>query len=453
MNLSDLQRHLRQLDLQPSRKLGQNFLVNGNLSAWIARQIDPGPEDAIVEIGPGFGALTEHLAGRVRRLVLVEKDGRLAEFLRERHGGAAGVEVVHGDATDFDPRPLFREGPVKFLGNLPYSAGNEILRRFLDAPSPVGLAVAMVQREVADRICSAPGSKSYGVLGLLLQRTWMTSRIKTVGPELFHPRPEIDSTVVRFEPRPVDGSPGSLPPHSPEVFASVVKRGFSQRRKQLRKNLRADPGEWEEICAALDLAPTVRAEELDLAQWAELSNRIAPHPCSLLPPSDGEALEVVGPDDRVVETRPRAEIHRRGLRHRAVHVFVLDKKGGEIYLQKRSVLKDTHPGRWDSSASGHVDPGERYEDCARRELEEELWAEPVDGLRRVLRFSASGETDQEFIEVFEARAAGGIRVHGREVECGRFFRIGEVEQWIAERPEDFATGFRTCFRAWREKKG
>ena len=136
VNLTDLQTQLRRLDLTPSRKLGQSFLVDESISSWIAAQLQVKPDDCVIEVGPGFGALTQHLVGKCRRLILVEADGRLARFLEEKYG-PLGVEVVHGDATEYDVRPLFREGSVKFIGNLPYSVGNAILSRFLDAPSPV----------------------------------------------------------------------------------------------------------------------------------------------------------------------------------------------------------------------------------------------------------------------------------------------------------------------------
>lgn len=443
MDLSELQGLLRRFGLEPSRKLGQSFLVDTALSRWIASQLRVGPEDCVVEVGPGFGALTEHLAGRCRRLILIEADGRLADFLRERYA-SKGVEVVHGDATEFDVRPLFLEGGVKFIGNLPYSVGNAILERFLDAPSPVSEAVVMVQKEVADRFIAGPGTKDYGVLSLMLQRAWRVDSLRTVGPELFHPRPAVDSTIVRFDPRP----PAELPPHSPEVFRELVKRGFSQRRKQLHNNLQLDKGRAEEAFGAMGLKPSVRAEELSLAQWVELSDRLEPHPCSVLPPAATESLDAVDGNDEVVATLPRREIHAGGHLHRAVHVFVRNKSG-EIYLQFRSHLKDSHPRKWDSSASGHVDPGESYHDCAVREMWEEIWVEPKGEIARVARIPASEATDLEFIEVYLAEAKGRIRIHGKEVESGRWFSPEFVEQWIEARPQDFATGFVTCFKVWR----
>ena len=443
LNLSELQGLLKRYDLTPSRKLGQSFLVDTAVSQWIASQLEVGPDDCVIEVGPGFGALTEHLVGKCRRLILVEADGRLAKFLSEKYG-PLGVEVVHADATEYDVRPLFLEGSVKFIGNLPYSVGNTILERFLDAPSPVNEAIIMVQKEVADRFVAEPRSKDYGVLTLMLQERWRIAKLRTVGPELFHPRPAVDSTIVRFVPRP----PGELAPHSPEIYREVVKRGFSQRRKQLHNNLQLEKDKAGDVFGAMGLLPSARAEELSLEQWVDLSNHLDPHPCSLLPPAATESLDVVDENDVVINTLPRREIHAGKHLHRAVHVFVRNKLG-EIYLQFRSHLKDTHGLKWDSSASGHVDPGESYHDCAVREMWEEIWVEPKGDLERIARIDASEATDLEFIEVFLGEAKGRLRIHGKEVDSGRWFSPEFIEEWIARRPQDFATGFITCFRAWR----
>ena len=444
MNHSELQSLLNRYDLTPSRKLGQSFLVDENISQWIASQLHVSPDDCVVEVGPGFGALTEHIAGKCRRFIIIEKDGRLAEYLAEIYG-PLGVEVVHADATEYDVRPLFLEGSVKFIGNLPYSCGNEILRRFLDAPSPVSEAIIMVQKEVADRFVAEPRSKNFGILSLMLQERWEATHLKTIGPTLFHPRPAVDSSIVRFDPRPA----AKLPLHSPEVFGSTVKQGFSQRRKQLPNNLTVEKDRAVEILETMGLKPSARAEELSLEEWVILSNHVDPHPCSDLPPSADELLDVVNENDEVLEQVTRREVHEKKLLHRAVHVF-LQNKQGEIYLQLRSLLKDTHGGKWDSSASGHVDPGESYLACAEREIWEEVWVKPKGDLVRIARLEASAATDQEFIEVFLAEPKGKIRVHGKEVDSGRYFSIGQIETWIEARPQDFATGFVTCFKAWRD---
>ena len=446
MHRSELQRLFDERGIQPNKRLGQCFLIDENVSRWIADQLEPGADDVIIEVGPGAGALTRHLQGRGDRLVLVEKDRKLAEYLRDAYPEA---EVIHQDATEFDLRPLFKAGPVHLIGNLPYSVGTEIMRLFLSPPTPVVRAVLMVQKEVAERICARSRSKAYGVLSLVLQLDWVPRVVKTIGSGPFFPQPEIASSVLVFEPRPAD----DLPRHCRQAFVELVKRGFSQRRKQLRKNLGIDPEEWVDATEPLSVPETARAEELSLEQWVELSNRLAPHPSAIGAQSGDEIFDVVDENDEVVGQASRAEVHREKKLHRAVHVFLFNRKG-ELFLQQRSLLKDSHPGKWDSSASGHLDSGEDYATAAARDLAEELMVTPDAPLERICKIPAGPETDWEFIEVYRGDfQKGKIRTHGNEIGAGAFFPVEEVAVWIAARPEDFATGFRTCFHWFREKGG
>src|SRR5688500_2309447 len=145
---------LEQSGVTPSRQLGQNFLIDPNCARWIVSQLDAQLEDAIVEVGPGTGALSEHLVGKVRRLILVEFDARLAAMLKERFANEPSVEVHHEDGAKFDIRQLFKYRRIKFLGNLPYSSGGAILKNFLNRPHPFERAVVMLQKEVIDRLAA-----------------------------------------------------------------------------------------------------------------------------------------------------------------------------------------------------------------------------------------------------------------------------------------------------------
>ena len=144
MTLPELKVALDSAKVTPSRKLGQNFLHDANVARWIGDQLDPQPDDCIVEVGPGTGALSEHLIGRVRKLILIEFDQRLAEYLTLKFANEPSVQVYSEDAVRFDISPLWAEGEVKLLGNLPYSAGGAILRNFLKGPTPVERAVIML---------------------------------------------------------------------------------------------------------------------------------------------------------------------------------------------------------------------------------------------------------------------------------------------------------------------
>ena len=265
MTLPELKFALDVADVIPSRKLGQNFLHDANVARWIGEQLDPQPDDCVVEVGPGTGALSEFLVGKVRKLILVEYDQRLARYLKNRFADEPSVVVCSEDGARFDIRTLWAEGPVKMLGNLPYSAGGAILRNFLKGPTPVERAVIMLQKEVIDRILAKPRTKAYGVLTLRMQSEWDSAPIKTIGPECFHPRPLIDSTVMSCRLRAVP-----LPVFDRRLFDELIRRGFAQRRKMLRKAMPSHPA-WPEVAKRVDCTETTRAEELSLEQWVELT--------------------------------------------------------------------------------------------------------------------------------------------------------------------------------------
>jgi len=438
MTRSEVRKALEQAGVRPSKRLGQNFLVEPEVARWIVAQLEAGDGDCVVEVGPGTGALSEQLAGRVRRLLLVEFDARLAEWLTRRFAGVPGVEVLHADAARFDVRTLFKEQPVKLLGNLPYSAGGAILRNFLGRPSPVARAVLMLQREVIDRILAVPRTKEYGVLSLRMQTAWVTRPRRTLGPEMFLPRPAVDSTVVVVEPR---NDPVAV--HDARLLDELVRKGFAQRRKQLRKALPPEP-RWEEVAAALGHAPTARAEELTPGEWIELARRYDPHPLREVAQRGDELFDVVDSHDRVVGQQRRDAVHAGRLLHRAVHVFLHNRRG-EIFLQKRSHLKDVHPAKWDSSASGHLDAGEDYDHGARRELREEL-GQGASGLTPLAKIPPSETTGWEFVRLYRAEQDRPVRFPCSEIETGLWLAPDEIHAWTTRRPEDFASGFLECWR-------
>jgi isopentenyl-diphosphate delta-isomerase type 1 len=150
-----------------------------------------------------------------------------------------------------------------------------------------------------------------------------------------------------------------------------------------------------------------------------------------------EIFDVVNERDEVVGQRTRAEVHRLGLKHRAIHVLVFNRKG-ELFLQKRSMKKDTFPGAWDSSTSGHLDHGESYDACAVRELREEIGLMLDEPPRRLFKIEACPETDQEFVWVYRCESEGPFTLHPAEIETGGWFAPETITRWMKERPEDFA---------------
>jgi isopentenyldiphosphate isomerase len=151
-----------------------------------------------------------------------------------------------------------------------------------------------------------------------------------------------------------------------------------------------------------------------------------------------EIFDVVNDRDEVIDRRPRSEVHRLGLKHRATHVLVFNSRG-EVFLQKRSMNKDRQPGVWDSSASGHLDSGENYDNCAVRELREELGLAGTQPLERLFKVEACAETDQEFVWVYRGEYEGPFTLHPDEIDEGGWFTPAEVTLWMKERPQDFAS--------------
>lgn len=158
-----------------------------------------------------------------------------------------------------------------------------------------------------------------------------------------------------------------------------------------------------------------------------------------------EFFDIVNERDEVIGRAARSEVHARGWRHRAVHVLVFNARG-ELFLQKRSLLKDRQPGVWDSSASGHVDSGEDYECCAVREAHEELGVTLAEPPERLFKFDACEATDQEFVWIYRARHEGPFTLPPQEIERGGWFSPDAITRWMEERPREFATAFVAIWR-------
>src|SRR5207248_7871747 len=271
MKLSEITATLREIRVSPVKSLGQNFLHDQNLARWIVDQANIGPEDFVVEIGPGLGALSELALARGAQVLAIEKDKRLADYLREKFRGRT-FEIVHGDALEFDTRILYTRPKVKLIGNLPYYISSQLLIKFLEYPSPISLWLFMLQKELARRLVATPATSDYGALTLLVHLHHHVEYLRTVPASVFLPKPEVDSALVRVVPR----DPRELSACNYSVFKELVRRGFSQRRKQLGKLLRERMSDWENAVVELGLNPKARAEELSLQQWIALTNYVAP---------------------------------------------------------------------------------------------------------------------------------------------------------------------------------
>jgi len=356
MKLSDIRTALREIRLSPAKTLGQNFLHDQNLARWIINQAQITPDDYVVEIGPGLGALTRFILEKGAHVLAIEKDARLADFLRTnlRH---KRLEILNMDALDFDPRSLFAHRTVKLLGNLPYNISSPLLLKFLEQPNPISLWLLMLQKEMAARLSASPSTHDYGALTLRVQLHHHVKYLRTVSATVFFPRPEVGSAVLRILAR----DPLELPQRDDPLLLKLIRAGFSQRRKQLRKLVRQHINDWDTVSRCLNIAPNARAEELSLPQWIALANSIAPPPRPETRVMMNESFPIVDKNDRILRYASRSEVHGNNLRHRAVHILIFNQ-AGDVYLQQRSRWKDRHPLKWDSSAAGHVAAGESYDD-------------------------------------------------------------------------------------------
>jgi 16S rRNA (adenine1518-N6/adenine1519-N6)-dimethyltransferase len=260
--------------LRPKKSWGQNFLVDPNVRRRIVAAAAPSPDEVVVEIGAGLGAITAGLADSAGQVIAIERDPALVPLLTEALAARDNVTVTPTDALTFDLAAAAREAgrPLVVVGNLPYQITSPLIFALLDAGAAVARAVLMVQREVAERIVAPPGSKTYGRLSVMAQQQAAVEILFHVGAGAFHPPPAVTSTVLRLVPR---GAP--LTQGDPAVFAAVVRAAFATRRKMLRRALAPAFGE-ERARAALaraGIAETRRAEELSVAELGRLAEAMA----------------------------------------------------------------------------------------------------------------------------------------------------------------------------------
>jgi 16S rRNA (adenine1518-N6/adenine1519-N6)-dimethyltransferase len=251
---------------QPRRRFGQHFLHDPGVIARIVAAIDPQPGDALVEIGPGLGALTAPLLERVDRMHVVELDRDLAGRLRAAHPPER--LVVHaGDALRFDFGAL--PAPLRVVGNLPYNISTPLLFRLSEFAPRLRDLHFMLQREVVDRMVAAPSSPDYGRLSVMLQYRFEMARLFVVGAGAFRPPPKVESAVVRMVPRPA----AALGARDSILLTRVVTAAFTKRRKTLRNALEGVAD--EATLRALEIDPRLRPENLAVEDYVRIANAIS----------------------------------------------------------------------------------------------------------------------------------------------------------------------------------
>jgi len=250
------------------KRLGQHFLTDQSALNAIADALTPAPQDAVIEIGPGRGSLTDLLAARAQRLTVIEIDHALADNLRDRYRTSGNVTVIEDDVLKVDVGAL-AGGPFVVAGNVPYYITTPILFHVLRPPFPRH-AVFLVQREVGERIVASPGSRTYGALSVTVQAFSDATIVRHVPATAFRPPPKVESSIVRITPR----VQGLIMPAEVEPFRVFVQAAFGMRRKQMVNVLRAvrrmAPADASAMLEAAGLDPHARPETLSPSQFVTL---------------------------------------------------------------------------------------------------------------------------------------------------------------------------------------
>jgi len=268
---ADISACLRAHGIRPSRALGQHFLADPNTARRIVRLAGVTEGDRVLEIGPGVGSLTLALADAGAHVHALEIDRHLIPVLEEMLEGRERVAVEQGDALTWDFFTL-RDAPWSCVSNLPYNIATPVVLRVLEEAHAVTRMMVMVQQEVGERLAAAPRTKAYGAVTLKVEYRATARIVGSVPPTVFVPRPKVDSALVMLERRttpPVDV------PSSEGLFA-LVNAGFSHRRKMLRRALTPVLGDrTADVLVSAGIAPSARAEELDLGAWAAVARAVA----------------------------------------------------------------------------------------------------------------------------------------------------------------------------------
>ncbi|MCE1273435.1 MAG: 16S rRNA (adenine(1518)-N(6)/adenine(1519)-N(6))-dimethyltransferase RsmA [Chlorobiaceae bacterium] len=245
------------------KKLGQNFLTDRNIPRKIVRESGIAPGDRVLEIGPGFGALSTAILEVMPSFTAVEKDHELAAFIRQEH---PGIDLIEGDFLKVPLEPIADGGKIAVLGNIPYSITSPILFRLLDNRHLISSATLMMQHEVALRLAAEPGTKEYGILAVQMQAFCDVKYLFKVGRAVFKPRPEVDSAVIRMVPRAED------PVADSEGFRTFVRCAFRQRRKTLLNNLK----DYYDTSEVKEETLKLRAEALTISELISLFSLLRP---------------------------------------------------------------------------------------------------------------------------------------------------------------------------------
>lgn len=248
---------LRKYNIKPSKRLGQNFLIDKSVLRKIIETANLSPKDTILEIGPGLGILTIELAKQAKKVMAVEKDRKVCKILKEILRDYKNVKIINQDVLSYE----LQVTNYKLIANLPYSITSPVIRKFLETENPPKETILMVQKEVAQRIVAKP--LRMNLLAVAVQFYAKAEIVSYVRKKSFYPQPKVDSAIIKIAPQPI-------PKINTKKFFQLVKTGFSSKRKMLKNNLQLE----ESILKKIKINPKTRAENLSIQDWLKLYDEI-----------------------------------------------------------------------------------------------------------------------------------------------------------------------------------
>ncbi|MDO8650538.1 MAG: 16S rRNA (adenine(1518)-N(6)/adenine(1519)-N(6))-dimethyltransferase RsmA [Candidatus Berkelbacteria bacterium] len=259
---------LRDIKKLPKKLLGQNFLVDESVVRDMISSADIQPEDTVVEVGPGLGALTDELASQAKLVLAIEMDQELVNYLR-LNKKKRNIKIIHGDALRID-WTVSLDSPYRIVANIPYSITSPLLREIFGLEKKPTKVILLVQKEMAIRITAEPGSSERGFLTLLTEAAAKAKIIRTVKPGSFYPRPKTDSAIIELTPLPEN--------RADKIYWPAVEAGFRHKRQTLcnaiNKDLKLTKSEIINVLDTSGLNPLIRAQNLSFAEWEIVSQRI-----------------------------------------------------------------------------------------------------------------------------------------------------------------------------------
>ena len=272
MNIKEYKNYYALNKSHPKKSLGQNYLIDKNILLKIEKIAELSSADLVIEVGTGFGFLTNFLSERVKNVITIEKDKTVYDFVEQKFRELQNVRFINDDALDINLKDIIGDNKFKFISNLPYSVASQIIFGLFEYSDSFINLVIMVQKEVGQRICSEPGSKQYGFFSVIVQSYFDVQIGHAVSPNSFWPKPDVDSVIIKMVPR----KEKIVSEQNRPLFNEVVKKSFQTRRKKMINNLKSlgDQKVLIEIFEKLDLSTNTRAEQLELNQFVALTEEL-----------------------------------------------------------------------------------------------------------------------------------------------------------------------------------